>query len=195
MNHATIHDANKKHALRQMARQRRAALTEAERRAHADAFARHFLESVTVNGHIVAGYWATHGELDVLPLLHILAQRGHTCCLPAIFPGSRQLAFRLWQNETAMETGVFGIIQPTAESEELVPDTLIVPLVAFDSARHRIGYGAGYYDYTLNAFRRSGHRAMTIGAAYSIQQVDTVPAEPHDEVLDMIITEKGVLKG
>lgn len=195
MSHATIDDAKKKHTLRQAARQRRATLTTDEQRSHADSFARHFLKSVNVNGHIVAGYWAMHGELDVMPLLQMLAQKGHICCLPATTPASKELVFRRWQTGTAMESGAFGIIEPTAENASLMPDTLIVPLVAFDAARHRIGYGGGYYDCTLNALRQSGHRFITIGAAYSIQQVDSIPAEPHDEVLDMIITEKGVLKG
>lgn len=195
MSHATIDHANKKHTMRQAARQRRAALTEDQRRSHAEAFARHFLEAVTVKDHIVAGYWATQGELDVMPLLHILAQQGHICCLPAMIPTSRQLAFRRWQPGATIEPGGFGIIEPTAENEALVPDTIIVPLVAFDAARHRIGYGAGYYDCTLDTLRRSGRHFTTVGAAYGIQQVKSVPAEPHDEVLDMIITENGVLKG
>lgn len=195
MSHATIDDAKKKHTLRLAARQRRATLTADNQRAHADAFAHHFLKSVNVNGHIIAGYWATQGELDVMPLLQMLVKKGHTCCLPAITPASKQLLFRRWQAGAAMESGAFGIIEPTAENESLVPDTLIVPLVAFDAARHRIGYGGGYYDCTLNALHQGGHRFTTIGAAYSIQQVDAIPAEPHDEVLDMIITEKGVLKG
>lgn len=189
----TPEQISRKQALRETCRQRRNALDAETQKAHAAAFARHFMKSVDIGNRTVAGYSAFRHELDILPLLSLLANGDRICCLPVTSPPSKQLFFRRWHANTRMVPGDFGISVPAPESETVTPEVLIVPLLGFDAAHHRIGYGAGYYDCTLRELRKHGHKPFVIGAGYSIQQVDEVPAAEHDEVLDIIITEKGVL--
>lgn len=193
MDTLTPDEISKKHRLRLAAREQRAAVPVEEQKAHAQAFARHFMQSVDYGNKTIAGYSSFRHELDVQPLLTLLSGGDRICCLPVTSPPSKQLFFRRWHSGTKMVPGDFGITVPSPDSETVTPEVLIVPLVAFDKARHRIGYGAGYYDCTLRELRKAGRRPFVIGAGYSAQQVDEIPAEDHDEVLDMIITEKGVL--
>lgn len=193
MRHLSGDEIEKKQALRAECRARRAALGPDEQQAHAAAFARHFLRAVEVGNKTVAGYSAFRHELDVQPLLAMLAQGDRMCCLPVTSPPSRELFFRRWHGKTPMVPGAFGILVPSPEAEALTPEIVIVPLLGFDASHHRIGYGAGYYDATLAALRKRGHKPFTVGAAYSVQQVESIPSQEHDEVLDMIVTEKGVL--
>jgi 5-formyltetrahydrofolate cyclo-ligase len=81
-----------------------------------------------------------------------------------------------------------GLQEPSTESPETHPDLLFVPLVAFDRAGHRIGYGAGYYDATLATFAAT--RPLAIGLAFSAQEVAAIPAESHDHPLAFVITER-----
>lgn len=185
---------NLKDQLRQECRAQRAALSPEDRQKHAAAFARHFLKNVDVTGKTIAGYSAFRDELDIMPLFTMLARGDRICCLPVTSPPSRELFFRRWHEHTKMVPGDFGILIPSPDSEVVTPEIVIVPLNGFDAERHRLGYGAGYYDCTLRTLRKKGgKKTRFIGAAYSVQQVDGIPVEPHDEVLDMIITEKGVL--
>ena len=186
-------EISRKQALREQCRARRDALTAEEQKAHAAAFARHFMKSVEAGNKTVAGYSAFRHELDILPLLTLLANGDRICCLPVTSPPSKQLFFRRWHAKSKMAPGDFGISVPSSEAETVTPDILIVPLLGFDTAHHRIGYGAGYYDRTLRELRKSGYKPFVIGAGYSVQQVESIPAEDHDEVMDMVITEKGVL--
>lgn len=193
MDTALSENAAEKQRLRQVCRTRRAALGEAEQKAHAAAFARHFLHAVDVGNKTVAGYSAFGHELDVNPLLALLAQGDRICCLPVMSPPSKQLFFRRWHTDTVMVEGDSGILVPAPKNDTVTPEVLVVPVIGFDARHHRIGYGAGYYDCTLRELRSRGNRPLVIGAAYSCQQVEAIPTEEHDEPLDMIITEKGVL--
>lgn len=193
MEHLSPAELSAKQALREQCRQHRDALSPEEQKAHANAFARHFMKSVDVGNRTVAGYSAFRNELDILPLLAMLAGGDRICCLPVTSPPSRQLFFRRWHPNTKMVPGDFGIAVPSSDAETVTPEVLVVPLLGFDAAHHRIGYGAGYYDCTLRELRKRGHRPFVIGAGYGVQQVDAIPADDHDEPMDMVITEKGVL--
>ena len=124
-------------------------------------------------------------EIDIRPLLRGLAARG-TVALPRTPPRGQALTFCRWQPGDAMTPGPFGTQEPTGAL--VVPDVLLVPLLAWDRAGRRLGYGAGYYDRTIAAM--PGVR--TIGCAFAAQEVDIVPTDPHDALLDAIATERGV---
>ncbi len=109
--------------------------------------------------------------------------------LPAIVARDQPLVFRAWSPQERLVKGAFGILEPEAEAEVVAPDMVLVPLAAFDRAGHRIGYGAGYYDRTFARLWQN-QRVIAIGIAASIQQVDAVPALPHDVRLDYIATER-----
>lgn len=138
----------------------------------------------------IAGYAAIRKEIDVFPAMQMLAARGHTLCLPDVEHKQTPLVFHRWQPGDAMVTGSYGISVPE-KGYRLTPDIVLVPLVAFDARGYRLGYGAGYYDQTICQLRGGDKPARIIGVAYSTQQIDEIPAEPHDETLDMVVTEKG----
>jgi 5-formyltetrahydrofolate cyclo-ligase len=138
-------------------------------------------------GAVVAGFWPLGREIDIRPLLAALDARGHAIVLPETPPRGQPLIFRRWTAATAMQRERFGTLCPAGEV--LAPDFLLVPLLAFDRAGRRLGYGAGYYDRTLAAL--PGRPA--IGCAYAAQEVDAVPAGPQDVRLDAVATERGVI--
>lgn len=128
-------------------------------------------------------------EADPIPLLEALAERGHPTGLPVTPRGRVPLEFRLWRSGEPRVPGQLGILEPTATAAAFEPDILLVPLLAFDRAGHRLGYGAGYFDRTLRELRAK-KPILAIGIAYAGQEVDALPAEPHDEKLDWVVTER-----
>jgi len=137
----------------------------------------------------VAGYRPIRGEIDPDPLMAALARRGATLCLPSAKPGVA-LTFRQWSPGQALARGGLGIEEPHEDAPAVTPDLIIVPMAAFDAAGHRLGYGAGHFDRTLEALRLSG-TVFALGLAYASHEVAALPVEPHDQKLDAILTEKG----
>lgn len=142
---------------------------------------------------VVAGYRATRGEIDLSETLSRLATRGHTLCLPVVESMLLPLYFRRWEMDQALEKGKYDIDVPPASEPHVMPDIVIVPLLGFDASGHRLGYGAGYYDRTIRALHQSTKNIQIIGAAFAAQQIDSIPADAHDEKLDAVATEKGVI--
>ena len=142
--------------------------------------------------HAVSVFWSIKDELPTHQLCAALHAAGLVVGLPVTGRLGTPLTFRRWTPETMMVPGKMDIPEPPADAETVVPDLLFVPLAAFDRRGHRIGYGAGYYDRTLAALRAT--RTVTaIGLAYAAQEVLFVPADDHDEPLDMVVTEKDVI--
>ncbi len=180
-----------KSAIRHTFIERRQELPAAERHAAAAALMRLFFEMVELPpASVVAGYWPVRGEIDVLPLLRELIARGHTVALPQVMGAEELMQFRLWREDSAMHRGGFGIPEP-AEGDVVVPDTVLVPLAAFDARGHRIGYGGGFYDGTLAAVKP----ARAVGIAYDLQRYDgEFQAQAHDVPMPMIVTDKKVYR-
>lgn len=177
--------------LRTLGITRRAALPETERAAVAFSVAAMLYSSLPVAAKIIAGYYPIRDELDARIALRMQVNQ-RQLCLPVVKQGSKVLEFRTWKPDTPMEKGFYGIPCPVEGSEILSPDVVLVPLAAFDARKHRIGYGAGYYDATLAALRQQNQAVIAIGVAYACQEVPEIPDSPQDIVLDMIITEKGM---
>ncbi len=137
----------------------------------------------------MAGYWPMREEADIRPLLTALHERGHRVALPRVVRRGRPLRFLHWQPDDALVPGHAGILEP-AGGEEITPEVLLVPLLAFDGAGQRLGYGGGFYDRTLAALRARGG-LLAIGVAYGDQEVDSLPPDDHDEPLDWLVTERG----
>ncbi len=178
--------------LRAAALARRDAISAGQRAAAAQAIAVHSLPIEMPKGSVVSGYAPIRSEIDPFPLMRGLAQRGMILALPVIVGRDQPLIFREWTIDTPLVRGPLGIFQPSADTDEVEPDIAIVPLAAFDRAGHRIGYGAGHYDRTL-ILLRGQKRIAAIGIAFSVQQIDAVPAEPHDVRLDCVLTEREVI--
>jgi 5-formyltetrahydrofolate cyclo-ligase len=141
---------------------------------------------------IIAGYWPLEDEIDSVPTLKFLHDKGHLIVLPCIESSSKVLTFREWNPEKSLEKKEpFGIYQPGEEITSFIPDILLVPLLAFDLHGTRLGRGVGYYDSTLAALR-SRKTILAIGVAYEKQKVEEIPKESHDQPLDLIITEEKI---
>jgi 5-formyltetrahydrofolate cyclo-ligase len=139
---------------------------------------------------VISGFLPYQTEIDVRPLLARLAASGHVTCLPVVTGRGEPLVFRAWRPGEATEPGVWNIPVPPPGAPEVVPDVLLVPLLAFDSAGFRLGYGGGFYDRTLEALRRQ-KRVIAVGIAYAGQEMHRVPHGPHDQPLDWILTQMG----
>jgi 5-formyltetrahydrofolate cyclo-ligase len=136
----------------------------------------------------VSGFYSSSGEIDVLPALSWFAERGHPTSLPVVPGRNLPLKFRAWRPGQAVITGVLGIPMPAADAAEIVPEIVLVPLLAFDRHGHRLGYGGGYYDRTL-AGLRAQHLVFAIGVGFAFQEMDAVPIALGDQRLDAIATE------
>ena len=138
-------------------------------------------------GAVVAGFWPMADEIDIRPVLAELHRRGHSVVLPETPPRGNPLIFRLWQPGEAMVTEHFGTQRPSGAIAR--PDWLLVPLLAFDRAGRRLGYGGGYYDRTLAGLPD----AVAIGCGWAAQEIAAVPAGPLDARLHAVATEHGVI--
>lgn len=178
---------NAKPELREDAKRRRAALA----CACADFAARiaRFAHEVPVGkGAVVSFYWPMGDEADPRALAAALAGRGARLALPVVVRKKSPLHFREWRDGDALVAHAFGMHEPAVSAPQVVPDVLLVPLLAFDSRGHRLGYGGGFYDRTLASLAKK----LAVGVAYAGQEVDELPALPHDHPLDMVVTEKGL---
>ncbi|MEO0995293.1 MAG: 5-formyltetrahydrofolate cyclo-ligase [Pseudomonadota bacterium] len=180
-----------KSELRRLAFSRRRAAKAADAGA-AEAAADRFEAAGFANGAmIVAGYRPIRTEIDPTPLMERLSARGLRLAVPVIEGAGLPLMFREWFPGARMTTGAFGAEVP-AEGAWVEPDLLIVPLMAFDRALWRLGYGGGFYDRTLEGLRAQ-RPTQAIGYAFAAQAFDEVPREPTDQRLDAVVTEAEVI--
>ena len=182
----------RKERIRRDALARRDAMLPEIRQAAAEAIAAREFPLAIVPGAIVSGFMPLKSEINPLPLMQKLAGQGAQLALPAIAGRGKPLILRAWQPGAPLERGQWGIREPTADAAEVEPDILLVPLLAFDRAGHRIGYGAGYYDLTI-ARLRARKAVMAVGLAFAIQEVPAVPATPRDARLDLVLTEREMI--
>lgn len=138
----------------------------------------------------VAGYVALRGEIDITQALTELSTRGNEVCLPVIAGDDKVLQFLQFSPDIPLMAGKFGVLHPPLHSPSIIPDVVLVPLVAFDANGSRLGYGGGYYDATIRSLRLQNKTVKIIGVAYSLQQLENIPVEEHDERLDVVITER-----
>ena len=143
-------------------------------------------------GAIVAGYWPIRTELDPRPLMQQLAAAGLTTALPATPQPGKPLIFNLWQEGDPVIEGLYGTSEPAPEAPRCEPDILLVPMLAFDNAGYRLGYGGGFYDRSLAALRAINPAVRAVGIAFGAQRIDLVPRGEHDARLDAVLTPEGV---
>ena len=138
-------------------------------------------------GAVVAGYMPLRDEADPRLLMRAIADRRHRLALPVVDTRSRTLSFHVWKDGDPISLNRYGIAEPAAAGAPIEPGVMLVPLLAFDASGHRLGYGGGYYDRTLERMS-----VRTIGIAYAGQEVEELPRGQHDRRLDMILTERGL---
>ena len=142
---------------------------------------------------VVSGFLPYQSEIDVKPLLARLAATGLVTALPVVTGRNQPLLFRLWRPGEPTEAGAWNIPVPLETAATVVPDVLLVPMLAFDSGGYRLGYGGGFYDRTLERLRHE-KPVVAVGVAYAAQEVHQVPRAAHDQPLDWIFTEMGARK-
>lgn len=142
---------------------------------------------------VISGFSPIGSEIDPLPLLADLREKGHDSALPIVVAKGEPLIFRLWSPGDEMASGPFGVQEPLPSAREVVPDILLVPLLAFDRRGYRLGYGGGFYDRTLERLRANSH-PVAVGITFAQQEVDAVPAAAYDQPLDWIVTEREAIE-
>lgn len=130
-------------------------------------------------------------EFDARPLVAELLVRGWTAAMPVVVAPAQPMIFRAWMPETPMCTDRYGIPIP-AMGETVTPDIVLLPLVAFDGAGFRLGYGGGYFDRTLAVL---DPRPLAVGVGFEVARTASIRPQPHDLPLDVIVTEAGVVFG
>jgi 5-formyltetrahydrofolate cyclo-ligase len=154
--------------------------------AHADAVL------ALAGGGIMAGYLPIRSELSPLPLMRALVGAGCATAMPITPPPGNPLVFCRWAPGDPLVDGPYNTRQPPDDGNPVTPGLILAPMLAFDDAARRLGYGGGFYDRTLAKIRDGGHAVTAIGIAYDEQQTDRVPTGPHDMKLDGVLTPAGL---
>ncbi len=166
--------------------ERRMAAPPAERRAWSAAIEPR-LEAVIAEtrARLVGFYWPFRAEFDPRPLVERLLAAGQRVALPVVVEPKTPMVFRPWSPGCKMTTGVWDIPIPDTE-ETVLPDLVMAPLVGFDGARYRLGYGGGYFDRTLAAL---SPKPFAVGIGFELGRLETVFPQPHDIAMDAVVTE------
>lgn len=158
----------------------------------AEQAAGHFMQSIKPRGdQVVSVYFPKGKELDTQPLVEKLWATGAACALPVIGEEVAELKFARWSQGANLKDGPFHIPEPE-HKDWVEPDIVVVPLLVFDQRGHRVGYGKGHYDATLQALRQK-KPVIAVGYAYAEQAcLFALPTEPHDQGLDFVVTPQRV---
>ena len=140
---------------------------------------------------VIGGYYPINFEIDILDFLLNIESKCSQVSLPSINENS-QMDFFKWSHNDLLKLNKFGIPEPL-KNKKVIPDIVFLPLVAFDKRLYRIGYGGGYYDRYIEKVSNK-KKILKIGIALSYQKINKVPENKYDKKLDMIITEKYILR-
>jgi 5,10-methenyltetrahydrofolate synthetase len=136
---------------------------------------------------VIAFCWPIRAEVDCRTLVTQLLNAGWRAAMPVVVTTAAPMQFRTWWPDAPMTADPHGIPVPVTDAIP-VPDVVLLPLVAFDAAGYRLGYGGGYFDRTLAA---CAPRPLTVGVGFELSAVDSIRPATHDIPLDVIVTEKG----
>ncbi len=150
------------------------------------------LNSLNFNKKInIGGYYPINSEIDCLDILKNLEKNYYGISLP-ITNNNYKMDFYEWTFKDLLKVGRQGIPEPE-DRKKVFPDVLIVPLVAFDNNKFRLGYGGGFYDRYINK-NRNLKKFFTVGLAFSFQEIKKIPINKFDQKLDIILTDKKIIK-
>ena len=140
----------------------------------------------------IGGYYPSNYEVNILKFIEEASKIKFRITLPVV-KSSNKMSFKSWVFKEPLYVNKFGILEPKNAIKEIIPDLIMVPLVAFDNHLNRIGYGKGYYDRSLRKISKIKKNAISLGIAYSFQKCKKIPVNSHDFKLDYIFTEKGII--
>ena len=192
MDHHSTSIADAKAALRREALARRDGLPPDMRAAAAQTIAEQPVPCAVAAGAIVSGFMPLKSEINPMLLMRRLADAGAQLALPAVAGRGKPLTMRAFAFGEPLVAGVWGIREPGPDAREVFPDIVIVPLLAFDRAGRRLGYGAGYYDMTITGLR-ARKPVIAVGIAFAAQEIPCVPTTARDAALDLVLTEHEVI--
>ncbi len=138
----------------------------------------------------IALYYPSNFELNVLKLLEFKSILAQDILLPVINKNNF-MNFFSWKRNEVLFVNKFGILEPS-KSKTKIPDVMLVPILAFDKNKYRLGYGKGFYDRYLNKYLKQFKNILTVGVAFSFQKHHKLPINKNDVKLDFVITEKGI---
>jgi 5-formyltetrahydrofolate cyclo-ligase len=168
----------------------RLSIDPADRRQHSGKIGLHLSHLIEpLFERTVSFYWPFRGEPDLRPLMRTVLEGGGLCALPVVVEKKAPLVFRLWQPGGRLVPGVWNI-PILADGDEVLPDVVIAPVVGFDSACYRLGYGGGFFDRTLATLPHP----LAIGVGYDAAAISTIYPLPHDVPMEAIVTERGIFK-
>ena len=138
----------------------------------------------------IALYYPSNFELNVLKIFEFKGILAQETLLPAI-EKNNLMKFFPWKKNEVLYINEFGIAEPF-KSKEKIPDVMLIPTLAFDENKFRLGYGKGYYDRYLNKYLKKYKDILTVGVAFSFQKYHKLPINQKDVKLNFILTEKGI---
>ena len=150
-----------------------------------------FFKKNKINFKNIGGYYPCNHEIDDLNLLNFLRNKGSNISLPVIRENN-QMDFFEFTNIDPLKINKYGIAEPIS-ARKIYPDLIFVPLVAYDGSLNRLGYGGGFYDRYLEKISKI-KKILKIGLGFSYQRIKKIPINKHDKKLDIIITEKQIIK-
>ncbi len=138
-------------------------------------------------------YYPASYEVNVIKLLDIANTDKIKMVLPMIINGNSMCFYR-WKKGDILQVNRYGMLEPSMSTRKVVPNIMLVPLLAFDKEKNRLGYGGGFYDKFINKYLKSNKNLTTIGIAFSFQKYNKLPTSKNDVKLNYILTEKGLIK-
>ncbi|MFH1805233.1 MAG: 5-formyltetrahydrofolate cyclo-ligase [Pseudomonadota bacterium] len=177
-----------RHQIRAMLLTQRKEMTQGDHDRASQAIRDHVGQLLTIRSAATIGfYWPFRGEIDLRPVLAAHIAAGGTAALPVVAGKDAPMAFHRWTSETVMKPGYAGILEPV-EPPVVTPQVIIAPLVGFDDAGYRLGYGGGFFDRTLAAMTR---KPLVIGVGFANSRMPTIFPHRHDVPMDIVVTENG----
>ena len=139
---------------------------------------------------VIALYYPSNFELNVLKVLDLKYFLEQTILLPGV-KKNNLMKFYPWKKNDVLTVNKFGMLEPI-KTKAKIPDVIMLPLLAFDKDKFRLGYGKGYYDRYLNKYIIQYKDIITVGVAFSFQKHNKLPINKNDVKLNFILTEKGI---
>ncbi len=181
-----------KQTIRRAMKEQRVMLSDIEQHHASQELCRHWYSEPRLrNARTVAAYYPIQSEISPLPLMRMLQHDRIQLALPATHDQHTPLTFYSYTLGDALFTGQHGILEP-ARDHAIIPDLIILPLLAYDLQGTRLGYGGGYYDRTLAELHKKSFFPLCVGLAYGFQMAEALPNETHDVTLDAILTPDGI---
>ena len=135
-------------------------------------------------------YYPSNFEVNILKLLESNYMKNKKTLIP-ITEENNLMNFFPWKKNEVLSVNKFGLLEPIKSHAE-IPDVMLVPVLAFDSEKFRLGYGKGFYDRYLNKYLKKFKNILTVGVAFSFQKYHKLPTDNNDVQLNYILTEKGI---